>query len=220
MPILSRIHYPPPLIYTEDWEIDSRLVPFQVSRPELVEIARAVQGARADSVENDPATAEGQFAYIYGTRYTRAAWRRKGWLLYRENNIESVRHPTLDWKIIYQNVDIAASLEHEPRAVSGKKSGSERLIDVAQGNLFPPEQFKEKSGFKQTNAGIWFYCVSVKGDDVRAELSLPLRVANGNFEGFAERIFIVRGGEWPELATMPLPEGGVTEFEPVVTRKK
>lgn len=220
MAVPMRSEYPPSLIYSEDWEVDQRLVPFKVTRPELIEIARAVQGARADSVENDPITAEGQFAYIYGTRYMRATWRRKGWLLHRENNIESVKHPDVDWKIIYQNVDMAASAAHDPRAVSGKKSGSERLIELMQGELFPSEVFSRETIFEPTNAGVWFFCVSVNGDDVRAELSLPLRVANGNFEGFAERIFIVRGGEWPELSGMPIPRSEPTDFEPVVTRKK
>lgn len=212
--------YPTCLVYSEDWEIDARLVPFQVTRSELVEVARGVLGARSEAVENDPATAEGQFAYIYGTRYVRAAWRRKGWLLYRENNIESVRHPQIDWKVVYQNVDIAATRAHEPKAVSGKKAGSERLLDLAQGSLFPPEQLEGKAAFKATNSGVWFFCVSVNGDDVRAELSLPLGVAHGNFSGFAERIFIVRGGEWPELVKTPIPDSEPTDFEPVVTRKK
>lgn len=217
---LHRIH-PAPLIYTEDSEIDKRLVPFEVTRPELVEVARAVAGARADAVDNDPVTAEGQFAYIFGTRYTRAVWRRKGWLLHREEGIESVKHPKRDWKIIYQSVDIAASLIPEPRAISGKGAGADRLIDTAQGSLFTPEQLAAWNASRWTpmNSGAWFYCVSVNGDDVRAELSLPIGVGGGNFEGFIERIFIIRDGEWPELAMMPLPEGGPTEFEPVVTRK-
>jgi hypothetical protein len=196
------------------------LIPFAVTRPELVEIARAVAGARADSVDNDPVTAEGQFAYIFGTRYTRAAWRRKGWLLHREENIESVRHPKLDWKVIYQSVDLAASELHEPRAISGKGAGADRLIDTAQGSLFTPEQLVASAPkFTAINSGAWFYCVSVTGDDVRAELSLPIGVGAGNFDGFIERIFIIRDGEWPKLAVVPIPEGGPTEFEPVVTRK-
>lgn len=212
---------PAPLIYVEDWEIDNRLVPFAVTRPELVEVARAVAGARADAVDNDPVTAEGQFAYIFGTRYTRAAWRKKGCLLHREEGIEAVKHPKRDWKVIYQSVDIAASLIPSPRAISGKGAGADRLVDTAQGSLFTPEQLAagNASQLRPMNSGAWFYCVSVDGDDVRAELSLPIGVGGGNFEGFIERIFIIRDGEWPKLAVMPLPEGGPTEFEPVVTRK-
>jgi hypothetical protein len=219
---LARV-YPAPLIYKEDWEIDARLVPFEVTRPELVEVARIVAGARADAVENDPITAEGQFAYIFGTRSTRAVWRRKGWLLHREENIEAVKHPKIDWKIVYQSVDVAASLLHFPRAISGKGAGADRLIDTGQGSLFTPEQLAagNASRFKPMNSGAWFYCVSINGDDdVHAELSLPIGVGSGNFDGFIERIFIIRDGEWPSLSVMPLPKGGPTEFEPVVTRKK
>lgn len=220
MPV-RRIIYPAPLIYKEDWEIDPRLVPFQVTRPELVEVARAVVAARADAVENDPAGAEGQFAYIFGTRYTRALWRTKKWVLDRKENIEAVRHPNLDWEIVYQSVDLAASVIHQPKAISGKGSGADRLIDSGQGSLFSPEELaaSNPSPFKPMNSGVWFYCVSVNGDDVRAELSLPIGVGGGNFDGFIERIFIIRDGEWPELAVEPRP-GEATEFEPVVTRKK
>jgi hypothetical protein len=217
MHALPRI-YPAPLIYKEDWEIDARLVPFGVTRAELAEIARAVAGARADSVDNDPLSAEGQFAYIFGTRYTRALWRRKGWLLHRAENIESVRHPKFDWLVTYQSVELAASVLPEPRAISGKGAGADRFIDAAQGDLFGSDETKPSS-FKPENLGAWFYCVSVNGDDVRAELSRPIGVGGGNFEGFIERIFIIRDGEWTKLSVMPLTEGGPTEFEPIVTRK-
>jgi hypothetical protein len=178
-----------------------------------------VVGARADAVDNDPLSTEGQFAYIFGTRSTRALWRRKGWLLHRAENIESVRHPKLDWLVTYQSVDLAASLPHWPRAISGKGAGADRFIDAAQGDLFAREESEKTLRFKPENLGAWFYCVSVNGDDVCAELSRPIGVGSGNFEGFIERIFIIRDGEWPKLSVIPLPEGGATEFEPVVTRR-
>lgn len=209
---------PSPLIYKEDWEIDPRLVPFDVTRAELVEVARAVVGARADTVDNDPLSAEGQFAYIFGTRSTRALWRTKGWLLHRAENIESVKHPKVDWLVTYQSVDLAAGLIHGPRAISGKGEGAGRFIDAAQGDLFASEE-AAPSIFKPENLGAWFFCVSVNGDDVRAELSRPLRVSGGNFDGFIERIFIIRGGEWPKLSVLPIPDGGPADFEPAVSRK-
>ncbi len=218
MPALPK-SYPPSLIYKEDWEIDARLIPFDVTRSELIEIARAVAGARADTVENDPLSAEGQFAYIFGTRATRALWRPKGWVLHRAENIESVKHPKLNWLVTYQSVDLAASLLHSPRAVSGKGAGADRFIDSRQGELFAAKESTKASRFKPENSGAWFYCVSVNGDNVCAELSRPIGISGGNFDGFIERIFIVRDGEWPQLSVMPLPEGGRAEFEPVVTRK-
>jgi hypothetical protein len=217
MPALPRI-YPSPRLYREDWEIDARLVPFEVTRRELVEIARAVAGARADAVDNDPLSAEGQFAYIFGTRATRALWRQKGWVLHRAENIESVRHPKLDWLVTYQSVDVAASTLQWPRAISGKGAGANRFIDAAQGDLFGDES-AGRSSFKSENLGAWFFCVSVSGGDVRAELSRPIGVAGGNFEGFIERIFVIRHGEWPELCVTRLPAGDPAEFEPIITRK-
>src|ERR1700733_7819960 len=126
--------------YRETWEIDSRLVPFGATRQEFWRVVAGVVGARADAVENDPATAEGQFAYIYGTRFLRSLLRTKGYLLYRQDNIEGVQHPDRDLRIIYQSVDLAASWLHDPRPVSAKRAGSERIVDSAQGSLFTPEE--------------------------------------------------------------------------------
>src|SRR5437868_13637228 len=133
----------PERIYSEDWEIDSRLQAFGVTRAELIEVARGVVAGRADATENDPASAGGQFAYIFGTRYLRALFRTKKWLLHRQENIEAVKHPDRDWRVIYQSVDIAASPVYHPRAISGKGSGADRIIDSAQGSLFPAEMMKD-----------------------------------------------------------------------------
>lgn len=208
-------------IYTEDHEIDARLVSFNVTRQELIEVVRGVVAARADSVENDPVTAEGLLAYIYGTRFLRSLFRTKGWHLHRENNIESVSHPDREQRIIYQSVDLAASRQN-PQAVSGKGTGSDKIIAEAQGTLFPEEEIAKitKSGrAPKFDLGVWYFCVSVNGDDdIRAELSLPTAVEGGNFKGFIERIYIVRDGEWPGL-TPKAVDHEAAEFEPVVSRK-
>ena len=206
--------------YMEPWDVDARLVPFGVTRAELLRIVAGVVAARADSVENDPATAEGQFAYIYGTRFVRSLFRTKGYLFYRHDNIEGVEHSERNLKIIYQNVDLAASWLHDPRPISAKGSGSDRVVDLAQGALFTPEQLASSQVVKvdQIDTGVWYFCVSVDGDDVRAELSLPAAIENGSFAKFIERIFIVNGGEWGGLMLKPEPNAGPAEFEPIVTR--
>ena len=203
-------------IYAEDWDVDKRLVPFGVTRADLIPIVRAVVAARADKVDDDPATAEGQFAYIYGTRHTRRAFCAKGYLRHRKEGIESVKHPDRPLKIIYQSVDLACYRPDPPRAVSGKGSGSDRVIDAAQGSLFADQP---PSNFMQIDDGVWYFCVSVDGDDVRAELSLPLRIEDGNFGPFLERIFIVQDGEWLNLNVEREPDDGPANFEPVVSRK-
>lgn len=207
--------------YLEPWDVDARLAPFGVTRAELWRIVAGVVAARADTVENDPTTGEGLFAYIYGTRFVRSLFRTKGYLLYRQDNIEGVEHSDRNLKIIYQSVDLAASWLHDPQPVSAKGSGSDRIVDSGQGSLFTAEQLSsiEAIKFEPINTGVWYFCVSVVGDDVRAELSLPSRIENGAFGRFIERIFIVGGGEWGDLVKKLQPEDGPAEFQPVITRK-
>ena len=56
-------------------EVDARLAEFGVTRQALLEVVRGVVAARADAIADDPASAEGQLAYIYGTRYVRQLFR-------------------------------------------------------------------------------------------------------------------------------------------------
>jgi len=207
-------------VYIDDWDIDQRLHGFGVTRQELYHVIREVVGARADSVEDDPLSASGQFAYIFGTRHTRALFRSKGWIVDRQENIEATRHPERDLKVVYQSVDLASVPLHTPQAISGKGSGAERAI--GQGSLFLDEEIAALNtrSVHQLPAGMWFLCVSVDGDDVRAELSKASGVAGGNFKRFDERIFIVRDGEWDEIRVSGDDnEADVIELEPIVRRK-
>jgi len=208
-------------VYAQDWEVTERLrAVFGCSKDECINVVREVVGARADAGEDDPATAGGQFAYIHGTRNVRGLFRSKGWVSYRRDNIEGVRHVSRDLKVIYQNVDLAAGTRW-PQPVSSKGAGSERLIDDACASLFSEEELRSLSGVHRGGhkTGIWYFCVSVDGDDVRAELSLPSGVANGRFSGFIERIFILRGGDWSRYAIKDDYSNDAAEFEPVVRRK-
>jgi hypothetical protein len=204
-------------VYSDEWDVDQRLQPFGVTRAELLRIVPLIAGARADSVDDDPLSAAGQFAYIYGTRYVRGLFRSKKYLLHREQGIEAVRHPDRDLKIVYQSVDLAASRGHEPRAISGKGSGAERLI--TQGMLFSEKELESLNPSTVTpiNTGVWFFCVSINDDDIAAELSLPSKVTGDNFGKFIERIFILWPGQ--PAKSMTDSDDGAVEFEPAVSRK-
>ena len=55
---------------------------------------------------------------------------------------------------------------------------------------------------------------------VRAELSLPYRIADSNFAGFIERIFIVDGGDWAGSGIVDLDDDEpALEFEPIISKK-
>lgn len=211
----------PVRIYEEEWSVDARLREvFDVKRSDFFPIIREVVGARADAVENDPISAAGQFAYIHGTRNTRALFRPKSWLIERRDNIELVRHPDRPLMVRYQSVDLACSGEHNPQAISGKGAGSRRVINEAQLSLFPLlEPVQTFQSPLPIMTGLWHLCVSVNGEDVRAEISLSRGIEDKNFSGFIERIFLVKKGEWADLDIKPEVGGDAVEFEPVISRK-
>lgn len=208
-------------LVTASWEVDERLTSFGVSRHDLFEIVRAVVAARANAVDDDPASAEGLLAYIFGTRALRQVFRQRGWLKHREDNVESVKHPDSNLKIVYQSVDMAADEYYRPQAVSGKGSGADRLIAAGQKGLFAEAELEalRRRGLSELKTGAWFFCVSVDGDDVRAELSLPSGIIGGNFDTFIERIFIVHSGEWSGGTAREVDVPNAIEFEPSVSRK-
>lgn len=208
-------------IFKEEWSVDARLSEtFGVTRAELIAVVKEVVGARNDAVDNDPISAAGLFAYIHGTRNIRSLFGTKGWHNWRKDNIELVRHSDRPLMIAYQSVDLAASEMHLPQAISGKGKGAERVIDEAQMSLFSIPGFEPQMQLAAPiNTGLWHFCVSVVGDDVRAELSLSEGVAGGNFAGFIERIFIVNKGDWESIRVTDGDRNDAVDFEPVVLRK-
>lgn len=207
--------------YVEDWDIDTRLAEFSgVTRTELYQVVREVVGARADAGLDDPLAAAGLFAYILGTRHKRALFRSKGWVADRRENIEATCHPDGHLKIAYQSVDVACDIFHTPQAISGKGNGAERVI--GQGSLFSDEEIAalRLQSVSHPPIGMWFFCISVDGDDVRAELSKASGVAGGNFKPFDERIFILRKGEWEKIRVVDGDDSSdAIELEPIVRRK-
>jgi hypothetical protein len=209
-----------PKLFLEDWSIEAKLnATFGVSRQDLIGVVRDVVAARADAVEDDPLSAAGQFAYIYGTRSIRQALRRAGWIRHRQDNLELAKHPERDILVAYQSVDLACSQTHNPQAISGKGAGAERVIDTQ--SLFSAEEMSGTARDTDFQTGMWFFCVSVVGDEVRAELSMSGGLEAGNFKPFIERIFVIRQGEWDSLrgAGDGGSDEGPVEFKPSIARK-
>lgn len=205
-------------VYAEEWEIDERLVPFGVTRTEILRIIPVIVAAKADAVDDDPASAAGQFAYIYGTREMRGLFRSKKYLRHRERGIEAVRHPDRDLKIVYQSVDLAGVRSHDPKAISGKGAGASHLID--QTMLFSDKELDalNPSTIKPLNTGTWFLCVSIEDDIVGVELSLPSTITDDNFGRFIERILILVPGSGTKL-DFAVDDDDAAEFEPKISRK-
>lgn len=211
----------PEKIYVQNWEVDRRLIPFSFTRKELVDVARKTFAERSNTIEVDVAGAAGQLAYIHGSRHLRLLATSKGYEVSRQKNIESSKHLKTGIMISYQNVDLACSEMHSPKAISGKKSGSAEAIEQAQGTLFTSKEAPsvvDIKSIRELNSSLWYLCVSFTEESFNAELSLPASVTGDNFSGFFERIFIARGQEWfgkPSETTAD----DYAEFAPKILRK-
>lgn len=195
-------------VFREDHEVAPRLSLFGATKDELLRVVELAAGGRADAVPNDPVTAGGQFSYIFGTRGLREVFIPKGWRKDNTKGIESVIHPESEIKLIFQNVDLACDSIKPPKAISGKGMASEEIIALSTAFLFKE---MEKDHQKRLNRTVWFFCVSANGEDVRAELSLPVGIKGKQFSGFAERIFILKHGEWD-----PSPISSKTDVSQIV----
>jgi hypothetical protein len=216
----------PAKIVKDEPEINARLRElFDATPQDFVPIIGAAVTARNDAVDDDPLNAGGTLSYIFGTRGVRGVFRVKGYVIDRKDNIESVYSVAKGNKIIFQNADAACDENHDPNAISGKGPAAVRMIDRAQRNLFPEIEERERKEFeervKRETAAPWFLCVSNKDGVVRAEISCPRQIADDQFHGFIERIFLVHGDEWQRLSGALRNDGDTTpqEFEPVVIRK-
>lgn len=207
----------PVRIVKEEWDVEARLdALFGASKAELVEVALAAVGGRRDAVDDDPITAAGTFSYIFGTRALRRLFRAKEWKRNRSGGVESVFAPDRGVKIVFQNADLAAEERRDPKAISDKGNATERAVRLGQGNLFPEIEEEE---IKEATASVWYFFVSCEDDDIRAELSYPRSIVDGQFLGFHERIFIINKGD---LTEPNFDAGGgepPQEFDFEITRK-
>lgn len=207
-------------------DVEERLTrDFGVSRAEFISVVQKTLAERSNTVPHaDVAGAAGSLAYIHGSRHLRLLLLSKGYLKCSEKNVESSVHPTDKLKITYQNVDMAAHAVRNPKAISGKKAGSAQIIDEAQGSLFPGGELPEVAPATITQTSVpqmWYFCLSFSGEhgeNVRAELSLPAMVKNGNFHGFLERIMIINEDGWGGLNIDADPEDGPIDFDVHVSR--
>jgi hypothetical protein len=201
-----------PAILREDWESEPRLKEvFGVTRKELWPVLFAAVAARADFQPHHPANAAGLLSYIYGTGALRDVFcgKNAGWEVNRSKNIESVYHPASKMMIIFQNVDTACGIR-VPRPISSKGPANAEAVN-GQGELFPD------LADQGPNSSVWYFCV---GQDDTAELLRPKAIADGQFKGHNERIWIVKPEEWADVDTSGFGAEAAADFDVEVTRKQ
>jgi hypothetical protein len=180
-------------VLAEDHQVVPRLEELGLRRDLLLEVVQAAVGARRSASGFHPLSAGGQFSYIEGTGHLRRVFVPRGWEICRRDNIESIFHPDLGLKVVFQNAERAGDPLFEPIAVSKKGAGSARAIELGQLDLWP--EHTERAAAEIT-AKTWVLFTFADGDDVRAELSCPVAINENHYDGFHERILLIEKGEW------------------------
>lgn len=202
-------------VLAEDYEVVSRLSQLGMRRDRLLEVVRAAVGGRRNVTGFHPLSAGGLLSWIEGTAQLRRVFLPEGWETCRRDNIESIFHPELGIKVVYQNAERAGDPLQEPVAMSKKGAGSARAIELGQYELWPELMAKEVA---EATATTWVLFVYADGDDVRAELSCPMAINEEQFDGFHERILLVAKGGWD--GAMPLVDDEPpAEYEVSVSRR-
>lgn len=207
-------------IIEQNYEVESRLNQLGVTASEMIGVVQQAVAAKAAFVLNHPLNAAGQLSYIYGTGALRDTLRPKGWQIDRTGNIEATFDPKSGIKIVFQNADSACDDSRDPKAISDKGPAASKAVDQGQGYLFPEYAAEDEAKREKEIAPLWYLFVYINGDEVRAELSFPKRIEDGQFKGFNERIYIIKPGEWASM--MPKIDDGESpaqDFEINVTRK-
>jgi hypothetical protein len=207
--------------YTDEFEANSRLSKFGVTRGDLRTVVKvAVDAARAATIDH-PRTAGGSLSHIEGTAALRRLFRAKQWLPYRADNVEGVRDPESGAIIIFQNA-LGACSTIGPQPKNGKGPASEDLVTQAQGTLFTDEEIVslEPSDVASLNKSVWYLCVTIVDEIVRAELSLPYAIEGGRFRGCVERIFIFGVDEWDDTDIIVEDPSTNYDYDVLIERKQ
>jgi hypothetical protein len=208
-------------IISQDYEVGSRLDQLGLTAAELIEVVKQAVAAKAAYVLNFPLNAAGQLSYIYGTGALRDMLRMKGWVIDRTGNIEATFNPETGMKIVFQNVDSACDDDRDPKAISDKGPAATRAVDLGQRSLFREFDEEDERQRARENASLWYLCVYINGDDVRAELAFPRSIEERQFKDFNERIYVIKPGEWLSIVPKEVDnEPPAQDFEINVTRKK
>ena len=210
----------PKVIVKDPVEVRQALAAIGLTVEIVDRIADASATARADTMAVEPLNAPGTNAYNKGVASTRLNLMPLGWEMIHNSGIEPTVNYKLGLQIVFQNVDMACT-DSDPQAISGKGSGSRKLVYEGQQQK---ELFERVEGAVEQIRGavpkVWLICVSTSGKKLRAEVSCPLLFEGNQFEGFSKRIFVVdRDYDPTPQVRSDVDDSGIDDFEVKIFKK-
>ena len=174
-----------------------------VKKEHLVQVVEAMWKEKLSCSPNDTAGAPLILAYHIGIRRLREVLIPNGWRASTNRNLEFVYDGESTYITVW-NTDENTALPSplQPRPIAKKGNATKSVINSNQLSwaeiLGPAENCNQLSTQAQN---YWVLCVYSDDTSVRAELSLPNSIHNGQFTSFIKRIVIIGEGEWDNNTT-------------------
>jgi hypothetical protein len=120
-----------------------------------------------------------------------------GWIKDEDGNLSSVRNDGRKLRLIVLNTDDATGILNPERGPKNRnKKGILHQRAMRDPNAWIPGL---PNPFKQPEHEVWYLCLFIDGEHVRAELARPVRIENGFIVEWQERIILVGNGEWDKI---------------------
>lgn len=213
------------IIYKSPADISAALAEIGLAREPLDEVIARMCTARNSCTANHPLGAGGYMAWSEGScRLREVGVLSPGWEKNDDDYIPSIFNRSLAIKVAVCNTDDGTGVESRlpqnrnkkgaglDRAVGGNQFVMQGLLEAAV-NVIPISKDPQGTLF-------WYLCVYSEGEEVRAELSCPLKCKGGFFKSFSKRIILICSdtNEDDGGVRRRAPEGP-PEFDIVVARK-
>lgn len=207
-------------IHSDAREMSARLGEMKLSRDGLLDVLGLIFAEHGFCNENDPAGTRGWTVYRWGVRGLREKFRSKGWGVDSTGNLKTLVNHSLKVRIAILNTDDGTcDKDRIPCNTNTKGPNSERAA-LANADMLPgaedwPELKADGTPAVTPEYETWHLCIYIRDDDLRAELSLLNKFSSGFFLGAAERIFLVKPGEWKPLEERSHDDGHDSADHPV-----
>ncbi len=218
------------VVCSEEIEVKSRLHDFGMDLALVTEICEGAIHGRNLASGLQPKTAEGMLKYIFGVEALRKVLLSStvvDYEIFSVSNMEGVFDAACGRKIFFQMVDQACGTD-DPQPKSKIGVGKKRLIENSGTGFLFAEMEKEELA-KQAKltsiakAECWYLMVSIANDGTLCcELSHPEAVDEDKFDGFHERIKIIKYGDFiPSSLFRKGDSDNDDKFEitPIITKK-
>lgn len=180
------------VVVDESWEVDAELHELGLNRDELLQVIEGAKWGRNHWTEWDPPGYAGWNQYALGTRSLRKVLienrpAQQKWRMDNTGGLCRTIDPSGEMAIVVSSgTPQTGNPNSTPKTLNPKGEHSLRgfRINRSQRDLFG-------SDVAGTNPWLWFLLIHVDGDEVLAELSLPLDVdETGRVNDWLKRIII------------------------------